>query len=127
MGPKNAFFQNVHFRGPNWVGGAWYGIFLIREKPALRVGLLGTTYHHMQVPDGVGQGDEAIALEEYHTKLGREGMVGYTATEVNYDPCLWWYDVLPYKLLLLLVVQPGRIRHSRGEDKLNLSINAVLW
>ena len=26
------------FRGPNWVGWAWYGIFLIREKPALRTG-----------------------------------------------------------------------------------------
>ena len=38
MGPKNVFFQNVHFRGPNWVGGAWYGIFLIREKPALSAG-----------------------------------------------------------------------------------------
>ena len=35
MGPKNAFFQNVHFCCPNWVGGAWYGIFLIREKRGL--------------------------------------------------------------------------------------------
>ena len=34
------FFENVHFWGPNWVGGAWYGIFLIREKPALRAGLI---------------------------------------------------------------------------------------
>ena len=40
MGPKNAFFQHVHFWGPNWVGGAWYGIFLIREKPAIRAGAL---------------------------------------------------------------------------------------
>ena len=40
MGPKNAFFKNVHFRGPNLVGGAWYGIFLIREKPALGAGLI---------------------------------------------------------------------------------------
>ena len=24
----------MRFWGPNWVGGAWYGIFLIREKPA---------------------------------------------------------------------------------------------
>ena len=29
-----------NFQGPNWVGGAWYGIFLIREKPALRAGLI---------------------------------------------------------------------------------------
>ena len=35
LGPKNAFFEDVHFRGPNWVGGAWYGIFLIREKLGL--------------------------------------------------------------------------------------------
>ena len=40
MGPKNAFFQNVNFRGPNWVGGALYGIFLIREKPKLRAGFI---------------------------------------------------------------------------------------
>ena len=26
--------------GPNRVGGAWYGIFLIHEKPALRAGLI---------------------------------------------------------------------------------------
>ena len=26
--------------GPNGVGGAWYGIFLIREKPALRADLI---------------------------------------------------------------------------------------
>ena len=26
--------------GPNWVRGAWYGIFLIRLKPALRAGLI---------------------------------------------------------------------------------------
>ena len=34
------FFKNVHFWGPNWVGGAWYGIFFICEKPALRAGLI---------------------------------------------------------------------------------------
>ena len=37
---QKCLFPNVHFRGPNWVGGAWYGIFLIREKPALRAGLI---------------------------------------------------------------------------------------
>ena len=42
MGPKNAFFQNVYFWGPNWVGGASYGIFLIRA-PALRAGLKNKT------------------------------------------------------------------------------------
>ena len=31
-----SFFLNVHFWAPNWVGGAWYGILLIRQKPALR-------------------------------------------------------------------------------------------
>ena len=40
FGPKSPFFQNVHFRGPTWVGGSWYGIFLIREKPALGAGLI---------------------------------------------------------------------------------------
>ena len=33
-------FQNVHFWGLNWVRGAWYGIFFIHEKPALRAGLI---------------------------------------------------------------------------------------
>ena len=32
------FSQNVHFWGPNWIGGAWYGIFLIRQKPTLPAG-----------------------------------------------------------------------------------------
>ena len=32
LGPTNVFFQNVHFWGPNRVGGAWYGIFLIRDN-----------------------------------------------------------------------------------------------
>ena len=40
MGPSNAFFQKVHFQGPNCVGGACYGIFLIRQKPTLRAGLI---------------------------------------------------------------------------------------
>ena len=38
LGPWNAFSQNVHFRGPNWINWTWtwYGIFLIRQKPTLR-------------------------------------------------------------------------------------------
>ena len=34
------FRGKIHFWGPNWVGGAWYGIFLICEKPTLRAGLI---------------------------------------------------------------------------------------
>ena len=37
------FYQNINFWGPNCVGGAWYGIFLIRGKPALRAGLITDT------------------------------------------------------------------------------------
>ena len=33
LSPLNVFFHYVHFLGPNWVGGTWYGIFLIRQKP----------------------------------------------------------------------------------------------
>ena len=40
FGSLKWFFQNVQSRGLNWVGGAWYGIFLIRQKPALRACLI---------------------------------------------------------------------------------------
>ena len=40
FGSQKCVFPKCTFLGPNWVGGAWYGIFLIREKPALRAGLI---------------------------------------------------------------------------------------
>ena len=35
-----SIFPKCTFWGSNWVGGDWYGIFWIREKPALRTGLI---------------------------------------------------------------------------------------
>ena len=32
---------------------------------------LGWTHHHVDMPDGVGQGDHPVTLEEHHAQLGR--------------------------------------------------------
>ena len=39
LSPLNAFSQNVHILGPNWMGCSCAGIFLIRLKPKLQVGV----------------------------------------------------------------------------------------
>ena len=73
------FFQSVHYRGPNWVGGAWYGIFLIREKPALCAGLIIYIVYifHTQAPSNssleswalswdTGEGDRKTAWNQIY-------------------------------------------------------------
>ena len=37
---QKCLFRKCTFLGPQLSRGVWYGIFLIREKPALRVGLI---------------------------------------------------------------------------------------
>ena len=39
------FFQNVQFWGPNLIDWAWYGNFLICQKPTLRAGALRACYY----------------------------------------------------------------------------------
>ena len=72
MGPKSAFFQNVHFRGPNWVGGAWYGIFSIREKPARSEGLINLSKEWQKELDFV-QLWECLKKDELCTIFGGAG------------------------------------------------------
>ena len=67
MGPKHACFLYVCFRGLTRVGGAWYGIFLIRQKPTLCTGLIKC--EHIET---LSCWQEVVTLKPLHLSRGKQ-------------------------------------------------------